>query len=211
MLPREKFLENGVGYLSDTDLVAIIIGSGIKGKNFNNIARCVIRRFQKILKNSEQINIAQLTDIDGVGEIVAMKLIAGIELGRRLYSLHSQEKEIIRSGKDSFEILKDIGFLKKERVDAIYLNSRFELLNREMLAVGSLNCTNLLPRDVILPALMCNAAFVVIAHNHPSGDCTPSIEDLELTKRISEALNLVGIQLLDHLVISSKQYTSIEI
>lgn len=211
MLPREKFLQSGIDSLSDFELVSILVGSGVKGRNFSRISKSVIVRFRKILKRKDSIKLEELTSIEGVGNAVAMRILAGIELGRRLYLLEKGTCTLIHNSEQAYTILKDIGNLKKERVDALYLNSRFELLKRDVIVLGSLNCASLLPRDVIYPALMCNASFVVLGHNHPSGDPTPSEEDIKLTKRLLEAFDLVGLKLLDHLVVSSSNWTCIKL
>ncbi len=211
MLPREKFLQRGIDALSDLDLVAILIGSGVKGRSFAKVSRSVLLKFRKLLKDSRQMEIADLTTVEGIGEVVAMRILCGIELGRRLYLLSSGVPTLIHNSQQAYEVLKDIGNLKKERVDAIYLNSRFEMIRRETVVLGSVNCANLLPRDVIYPAILYNASFVVLAHNHPSGDCKPSQEDILLTKRLLEAFDLVGLNLLDHIVIAQKGWQCIEI
>lgn len=210
MLPREKFNQKGIDALSDLDLVALIVGSGIKGRDFNKVARSIIFKIRKYALE-DGMRLEFLTDIDGVGNITAMKIMAGIELGRRLYGYTDQELVRVHNSQEAFSVLKDIGKLKQERVEALYLNSRFELLERETVALGTINCAGLLPRDVLTPALKLNAVFIVIAHNHPSGDCTASDEDRDMTKRLSEASNLLGIKFLDHLVISSNSWSCVEI
>lgn len=210
MLPREKFNQKGIDALCDSDLVAIIVGSGIKGKSFSKVARSVVLELRK-LAVEETLKLEMLTSIDGIGEITAMKILAGIELGRRLYGYTDKDLVRVSNSKEAFTVLKDMGKLKQERVDTLYLNSRFELLDRQTVALGSINCAGLAPRDAFSPALKLNAVFVVIAHNHPSGDCTPSKEDVDMTVRLSEAAKILGVQLLDHLVIASNSWTCVEI
>jgi len=135
--------------------------------------------------------------------------VAGIELGRRMYGLFDENILKITDSEGAYSLLKDMGSLQRERVDIVCLNSRFEYICRESIALGSLNCANLSPREVIYTAVINNSAFVILAHNHPSGDSTPSVEDVTLTKRIQESLNLVGIQLLDHIVIAKKSFNSV--
>lgn len=209
MLPREKFNQKGIDALCDSDLVALIIGSGIKGKNFTKVARSVVLELRK-LSVEDSLKLDMLTTIDGIGEITAMKILAGIELGRRLYGYTDKDLIRVSNSKEAFTVLRDMGKLKQERVDTLYLNSRFELLERQTVALGSINCAGLAPRDALSPALKLNAVFVVIAHNHPSGDCTPSKEDIAMTVRLSEAANILGVQLLDHLVIASNSWTCVE-
>jgi len=207
MLPREKFLLNGVDNLSDIELIEILVSSGIKGSNFKKISREVLKLVKESVSNESQISIQDLKRIHGVGEVLGMKIVSGIELGRRVYGYFDKEVVRVTNSNEAYELLKDMKDLKRERVDIVCLNSRFEYILRETVAIGGLNCANISPRDILYPAITNNCAFVVMAHNHPSGDSTPSDEDIIITKRILSAFNLVGLQLLDHLVISSKGWS----
>lgn len=211
MLPREKYIEKGIDNLSDQDLIAIIIGTGTKGKNFMSVSRSVVIRMRKLVKSGKDINIQDITEVDGVGVVTAMRILAGIELGKRLYGLETNERRVVRNSQEAYSALRDIGSRKQEHVVAIFLNSRFEVLERRVICIGSLDGVNILPRDIIIPALELNASSVVIAHNHPSGDPTPSEEDVLITKRIQEGLELVGLNLLDHIVVANDSWRRIEI
>ncbi len=209
MLPREKLLKSGISVLSDMELIEILVGSGIKGRSFKQISKSVMRVIKDSVKEGELLSIKKLTEKEGVGEVVAMRVIAGIELGKRVYGMFDKEIVRITDSQSAYEILKDMSTLKRERVDIVCLNSRFELISRESIALGSLNCANLSPREVLYTAVVNNSAFVILAHNHPSGDSTPSQEDVTLTKSINDGLELVGIQLLDHIVIGQGNWKSI--
>ena len=211
MLPREKLSKRGISVLSDIELLQILIGSGVKGRNFKQISKSVMLEIQQSMKEQSNIEMKRLMKIEGVGEVVAMRILCGIELGKRVYGIYDQEKIVITDSQSAYAIFKDMQNLKRERVDALCLNSRFEYISRESIAMGSLNCANLSPREVAYTALINNSAFVILAHNHPSGDSTPSKEDIELTKHINEGLNLIGIQLLDHIVIGLNSWKSIPI
>jgi DNA repair protein RadC len=147
--------------------------------------------------------------VEGVGIVTAMRILAGMELGRRVYGLCRSERSFVKDSEDAYGLLRDIGSKKQEYVVGLFLNSRFEVLDKRVVGMGSLDIVSVLPRDIITPALELNAALVVIAHNHPSGDPSPSEEDILFTKRLSEALDLVGIKLLDHIVIAGKMWKSI--
>jgi len=211
MLPREKFLKRGISVLSDIELVQILVGSGIKGRNFKQISTSIMNEIKSSVKEEKHLDVEQLVSIGGVGEVVAMRIVAGIELGRRIYGLFDKEILRVTDSNGAYEIFKDMKDLKRERVDLVCLNSRFEYLCRESIAMGSLNCANLSPREVLYTAISNNSAFVLLAHNHPSGDSTPSQEDISLTKSINDGLELVGIQLLDHIVIGKNDWKSISI
>ncbi len=211
MLPREKFLKGGINILSDIELVEILVGSGIKGRDYKLISRAVMNLVKKSIKQNTPLSIQHLLEIQGVGGVLAMRILAGIELGRRIYGLFDKEIVRITDSQQAYAILKDMSSLKRERVDMICLNSRFEYICRESIAMGSLNCAKLSPREVLYTAIINNSAFVILAHNHPSGDSTPSEEDITLTKNISSILEITGVQLLDHIVIGRDTWSSVEI
>jgi len=209
MLPREKYLERGIDSLSDMELIAIIIGSGIKGHDFMSVSRSVVYRIRKSIKKNGNVDVNDIVDILGIGLATAMKILSGIELGRRLYDLGSKEKTIVRNSQEAYYLLRDMQKKKQEYIVGIFLNSRFELLEQRTLAIGTVDGAGLLPRDVIIPALELNASSVILAHNHPSGDPLPSDEDFAVTERVGKALDLVGMKLLDHMVIGRESWKSI--
>ena len=209
MLPREKYLEKGIDNLSDMELIAILVGSGIKGHDFLSVSRSLVYRLRKVLNSKKVLELNDITDIEGIGVVTGMKILCGIELGRRLYGLVNRERVCVRNAQEAYYLLKGIGMKKQEYIIGIFLNSRFEVLDQRTLAIGTVDNAGILPRDVIIPALELNASSVILAHNHPSGDCTPSDDDFSVTERVKNALDLVGIQLLDHIVISSEDWKSI--
>ena len=211
MLPREKFFLKGIDSLSDSELIQILVGSGVKGSNFQKISRHILSFVRQSLKNGESINVKEMVKIRGVGSVTATRIVAGVELGRRVYGVFDSQRVRIMQSKDAYEIFKDMENLKKEKVDILCLNSRFEYISRETVAVGSINCANVLPREILYPAILNNSSFILIAHNHPSGDSMPSNEDVLFTKKILESLDLVGIQLLDHLVIGRNSWNTVDV
>ncbi|HPQ79126.1 MAG TPA: DNA repair protein RadC [Candidatus Dojkabacteria bacterium] len=211
MLPREKYIERGIDSLSDMELLAILVGKGIKGKNFLSISRSLLSRMRELLESKKEITLESIRDINGIGEVTGMRIICGIELGRRLYDTRESQRRFVRNSQEAYSLLRYIGRRKQEHVVALFLNSRFEVIAKRTVCIGTLDGVNVLPRDIIIPALEYNANSIVMAHNHPSGDCSPSSEDVEITRRISSALELVGLSLLDHIVISSSGWKRIEI
>lgn len=211
MLPREKFQQRGVDSLSDNDLIAILVGSGIKGKNFRSISLSVLKQIRNSVKNGKELSLEELSKTDGVGDITAMRILSGMELGRRVYGIYPSQKFLIYNSQDAYEHLKNIATFKQEHIVALYLNSRFELLEQKTVRIGGVDNAQLLPRDVITYALENNASYVVLAHNHPSGDCSPSQEDVLLTTRLEEAMQLMGIKLLEHIVIAKDGWKSIDV
>lgn len=211
MLPREKYKERGIDSLSDMELLAIIIGRGIKGKNFMSVSRSLLSKMRSVLESKKIITLDSIRDIEGIGEVTGMKILCGIELGRRLYDIGNAEKIFIKNSEDAYSVLKYIGKRKQEHVVALFLNSRFEVISKKTICIGTLDGVNVLPRDIIIPALEFNASSVVLAHNHPSGDSRPSMEDVEITRRINSALELVGLTLLDHIVVAKNEWRRVEI
>ncbi len=211
MFPREKYLERGIDSLSDMELLAIIVGRGIKGKNFLSVSRSLLSKMRKVLETKQEVTLESISDIDGIGVVTGMKILCGIELGRRLYDLGEGERSLVRNSQEAFALLKYISKKKQEHIVALFLNSRFEVISKRVICIGSLDGVSVLPRDIIIPALEVNASSVVIAHNHPSGDSTPSLEDIDITKRISDGLELVGLSLLDHIVIGKNEWKRVEI
>lgn len=211
MLPREKFLQRGIDSLADSELIAILVGSGCRQVSFSEISTKVLRKVKELLDRNRKIEVKDLTEIDGIGNVTAMKILSGIELGRRIYFWNKGEKEVIRNSKEAYEYLKRMRNFKQENIVGVFLNARFEVLRKKTIAIGTFDRANVLPRDVIIPALEVNASSVILAHNHPSGASEPSREDIIVTKRMKKSLELVGLELLEHLVISEEGWLSIEI
>mgnify|MGYP000983024600 CR=1 FL=1 len=211
MLPREKYLQKGLTNLSDMELIAILVGKGVKGRNFLDVSKSVLLQMKRVVQKKTEIDIKDIVGVEGIGLVTAMRILSGIELGRRLYEVDSGEKIFLKTSNDAYTLLRDISRRKQEHVVALFLNSRFELLARRTICIGSLDGVSVLPRDIIIPALEVNASSVVLAHNHPSGDPTPSSDDIVITKRISEGLSLVGLNLLDHIVIGEKGWERVDL
>lgn len=211
MLPREKFQRSGIDSLSDTDLISILVGSGIKGKDFKSISLSLLKKIRKSVRRGEEITVGNLSKTEGVGNVTAMRILAGMELGRRVYGIYSCEKTLVYNSKQAYELLKNMTNFKQEHIVALYLNSRFELIEQKTIRIGGIDNASLLPRDVISYALENNASYTIMAHNHPSGDCSPSQEDEMLTKRMRDAMELMGIIFLEHIVIAKNGWKSIEI
>jgi DNA repair protein RadC len=208
MLPREKFSKRNISALTDTELVAIILSTGIKGRDFMRLSTDVVRK----IKNVELVEdiYPTITQLKGVGQVKAMKIVAGIELGKRLFGKTDGKKVRIINSQQAYEYVKKISRFKQEHLVAVYLNARYEVLLKRTVSIGSLSSVSISPRDIIIPGLECNAAFVFIAHNHPSGDENPSKEDIELTSFLRSSLKIVDLELLDHLVIVSSGWRAVE-
>lgn len=211
MLPREKFSKRGIDSLSDLELISILVGSGCKNSSFSQISTKILRNIRKGIKEEKPLDIRILKKIEGVGDVTAMRILSGIELGRRVYFWDKGEKKVVRNSKEAYEFLSGMKFLKQENIVGIFLNARFEVLKKKTIAIGTLDRATVLPRDVIIPALEVNASSVILAHNHPSGSCEPSREDMIVTEGIKKSLELVGIEFLEHIVIAKDGWCGVEI
>ena len=203
--PRERLLELGPGVLGDADLIAVLFGSGNGGEGVLETASRVARSVN--LRRLRHVAVEELLAIKGMGPARAAQLLAAAEIGRRLWP-EGDPIPLIRGPENVFELTHDIRNSNREHFLGFYLNSRSQVLRREIISIGSLNASIVHPREVFVPAIAVSAASLVLAHNHPSGDPTPSEEDLAITRRIQEAGQLLGIELLDHVVVSRQSYAS---
>lgn len=207
--PREKLQKLGPSHLTVAELLAIIIEVG-------NIKEDVLSMSQRILKEYgeksiiNETNPQQLSEIANIPITKASRLIASFELGRRFYSLQSGRAVFIRNPKQAYSYLKEMGLLKKEQLRALYLNSRYQIIRDEVISVGSLTSNIIHPREIFQPAIEYGAVAIIIAHNHPSGSLRPSLADKEVTKQLRYAGQLLGIDLLDHLIITTNSYKTIK-
>lgn len=208
MLPREKFFQKGIDNLSDSDLVGALIGSGIVGIGFQEVSRNVVSKLRRLVKRGE-IAYNDLTDVKGIGSAKAVQIICGIELGRRLYS--DSDQKVIFSVEDVVYEAREISSRKKEYLMALFLNAKYELISKEIVGLGTVNSVSILPRDILIPALECNSVGIILVHNHPSGNLEPSRDDILVTKNIKKACELVGFELLDHIIVAGNNWRPIDL
>ncbi len=197
--PREKFLQKGPDALSKSDLLAIILGSGIKGKNVQKLAQQIVKKFSE---NFLDVTIEDLQTIDGIGPAKALQIASAIALVKRYYEENNSKEIIIKNSKDILNLTYDLREKKKEYLACLYLNARNVLIKKETISVGLLDKSLLHPREIFHPAVELNSASIILVHNHPSGDSTPSEKDKEVVKKIAQAGELMGIPVIDFLILS---------
>ena len=203
--PRERLLGTGPGVLTDADLVAVLLGTGQPGEGILELAARVTNAIP--LRQLHRVPVEELVQVRGMGLARAAQLLAAAELGRRLWP-DGDAASLVRGPETVFDLTRDIRGLNREHFVGFYLNSRNQVLRREIISIGSLNASIVHPREVYQPAIAVSAASLILAHNHPSGDPTPSEEDLAITRRLVEAGRILGIDVLDHVVVAKDAYAS---
>ena len=203
--PRERLLESGPGALTDRDLVAVILGTGSDGEGVLELAERVTRSVN--LRLLPRVPAEELLAIRGLGPARTAQLLAAAEMGRRLWP-DGEAASLVRGPETVFELTRDIRGSNREHFVGFYLNTRNQVLRREVISIGSLNASIVHPREVFTPAVAVSAASLILAHNHPSGDPTPSEEDLAITRRLMEAGRLLGIDVLYHVIVARESYAS---
>ncbi len=203
--PRERFLKKGADALSKSDLLAILLGSGIKGKNVQKLSQQIIRKFGKSFLN---ITVDDLQKVSGIGQAKALQVASAISLVKRYYADEKTNEIIIKNYRDVLSLTYDLKEKKKEYLVCLYLNARNVLLTKEIVSVGLLDKTLLHPREIFHPATELNAASVVLVHNHPSGDSSPSKKDIQVIEKIAQAGKIMGIPVIDFVIVSEDGHCS---
>ncbi len=202
--PREKLKEKGAEALSDTELIAIILGSGNKDQDVMTLASKVAKL---IAENKGQISLEDISRIDGIGLAKASQILAGFELARR----HLVKDTIkIMEAKDILPLISDIAGKQQEYFICITLNGANERIEKRIVTVGLLDKSHVHPREVFADVITDRAASVIFAHNHPSGELKPSNSDLKIHEQLTEAAKILGIRVLDHIIVSKKGYYSFQ-
>lgn len=202
--PREKLEWYGPEKLSNSELLAILLGSGQKGINVVELSKRILSKFSG--GGLSKADVKKLKNTFGLGSAKACEIVACFELGRRL--LQNKLASLILSPKDVWDELKDIRDNKKEHFVVFFLDARNQEVKREIISIGSLNANLVHPREVFEPAVRCLAAQIIVAHNHPSGDPSPSQGDSEITKQLVAAGKLLGIELKDHVIVCKANFFS---
>jgi len=207
--PREKLIKHGPKILTDSELLAIILRTGNKKESVLGLSNKLFNKYN--LKSLSRIKISSLKKQLGIGDAKACQIIACFELGKRLASFKEDKRPIIKNVKDIAKLfVPEMGSLEKEHFKGVYLDSRKRIIKQENIFIGSLNESIVHPREIFKIALDENAAAIIILHNHPSGDPTPSSYDIEMTKELVKAGELLGIPILDHVIIAGKKYVSLK-
>ena len=197
--PRERFLQKGADALSKSELLAILLGSGIKGKNVKQLSEQIIRKFgSKFLT----LSVDDLLEIAGIGEAKALQIVSALELTKRFYAELNPKDNLVLSAQDAISLTSDIKDKKKEHLICLYLNARNALLQKEVVSIGTLDKSIVHPREIFGPAVELRAAGIILVHNHPSGDVTPSKQDIDVVQTLLEAGKIMGVNVIDFIIVS---------
>lgn len=202
--PREKLIKYGPDKLSDQELLAILLRSGTKDENVLDLAGNILKKFSK--DKLPYLNYNDLRVYPGLGPAKACEIIACFELGKRF--LKDKQTRLYMKPSQVWEVLKDIRESKKEHFVIFYLDTKNQEITQEIISIGTLNASLVHPREVFEPAVRNLASQIIVAHNHPSGDNTPSQEDLNITQKLVESGKILGIEVIDHVIVSKNNFFS---
>ena len=210
--PYEKCLESGAASLTDAELLAVIIRTGSREETSLELARQILslegqeNRLLGLLHHS----LEDYCRIKGVGKVKGAQLMCIGELSRRIWNCKARETPVSFTHPEQIAdyYMEDMRHLEQEEIRVMFLNTKQAMVRDQIMARGTVNASVMTPREVLIEGLRCRAVSMVLVHNHPSGDPTPSRADILLTKRLKEAGDLVGITLIDHIVIGDRRYLS---
>jgi DNA repair protein RadC len=208
--PRERLVQVGPTAVSTAELLAILLRTGVPGENVVRLAERLLIQF-KDLPGLARASIPELMTVHGIGEAKAVEIKAALEIGRRLLASAPQEKPRVTSPADAANLLmSEMMFLEKEHLKLVLLDTRNNVLGTPTIYVGSLNTSVIRVAELFRAAIKENAAAFIVAHNHPSGDPSPSPEDIRVTRQLAQAGKLLDIEVLDHVIIGQQRYVSLK-
>ena len=206
--PRERLKTKGIDSLSDAELLAIILQHGSFGENVIDLSHRLISTFS--LNRLNSLSLSELMRIKGIGLAKAAKIVAAFELSKRVNSGRICEKVISNASNIADHYIEKLKDKKKEYFIAVFLDSKNKIIKDEIISIGTLNSSLVHPREVFKEAIKNSANSIILVHNHPSGDCEASDEDLVITKKMKEAGEVVGIKILDHLIMGKEDHHSLK-
>ena len=204
--PREKAKQLGIERLSNVELLAVLIRTGIKGQNVLETAQQILYKIEDI-KDLSNITLNELTSVKGIGDDKAITVLAAIEFGKRIQDYH-KDKLSFNKAEDVFNYFKiKMSGLTQENLYAIYLNNKLSLIDIKLITTGTINSTLFDVTTILKWALKLSAPAIILVHNHPSGDPTPSVPDYKMTDLIIKQCNLLNINVIDHIIIGDDFYS----
>lgn len=208
--PRERLLHLGATHLSNKELLAILIGSGTKEASVIDLSQRVLMHFEGI-KLLSDATIEELTAIKGIGPAKGVVILAAIEIGKRMSQYRPLKPYTIKSPEDGANyVMEEMRQLSQEHFVVLFLDTKNQVIHQETIFIGTLNSSVVHPREIFREAVRRSSASIICIHNHPSGDPTPSHEDIQVTRRLVEASKIMGIDLLDHIIIGNLKFISLK-
>lgn len=208
--PRERLMHYGADHLTNKELLAIIINTGSKDESSISLANNIIKDF-KTIKELRDITYQELIRVKGIGNAKAITILAAVELAIRMHTHSLEEDYYIKSPDDVSDFLMEkMRYQQQEHFVVLFLSTKNMVIHQQTMFIGSLNSSIVHPREIFKEAVKRSAAAVICVHNHPSGDPTPSSQDIEVTKRLVECGEILGIDMLDHIIIGSGKYISLK-
>ena len=208
--PRERLRELGAGALSNSELIAILLRTGTQGESVLNLATRLLAELGGLAALG-RVSGAELTDFNGISEAKASQILAALELGRRLVSVSPDERTVINSPRDVANLLSaEMGSLDQERLRVLLLSTKNDVLGIHEIYKGNVNSSFVRVSEVLRPAVRQNSPAIIVVHNHPSGDPTPSPEDVLVTRDIIAGGKTLNIEVLDHIVIGGQSFVSLK-
>ena len=208
--PREKLFGQGCKHLSNTELIALLIGSGTREASAITLAGRVLAMTESGLSALKSASPEELLSIKGIGDASASRILAAAELGSRIAAETTYGRQRIMGAEDVYRMFAPILIgEKQEIVTALLLNAKYEVIGKEVVSKGGIVSAFVEPRDVYRPAVKRGATGIIVVHNHPSGDPTPSKDDLTATEKIEKAGEMIGVKLIDHIIVGSGRHVSL--
>lgn len=208
--PREKLLKHGLGALSTSELLAVVLNTGTKKEGILEMSERIIKDYGEggIMSFRNPVDLSKNFNIP---LNKAVSIVACAELGRRFFQKNNSSFPIIRTAKEVYEYVEDMRNLSKEHIRGIYLNAHYRVIHDEIISIGTVDANIIHPREVFKPALEHSAVALILVHNHPSGVTTPSQADISITRQIVEAGKLLGVDLIDHVIVTKDSFASVPV
>ena len=208
--PRERMLRFGEKYLTNAELLGIILNTGTKNESAVQLAQKLLV-YHGGLQALKDKSLQELMEVKGIGQAKGLQIIAAIELAKRFSQIQSMDRYIIRSPEDGANYIWDeLRDEQQERFVCLYLSVKNHVIHKQTIFIGSLNSSIVHPREIFKEAIRRSAASVICFHNHPSGDPTPSTEEIAITRRLNQCGKIIGIDVLDHIILGRKRYVSLK-
>lgn len=210
LLPRERLFQFGPEMLSNKEILAILLRTGLKGENVLDLAERLLMEAGG-LAGLARMDVHDLTQLHGLGMAKASELKAALELGRRSVSADPTTRPVINSPQDiAHLVMEEMRYLDREHFRIVSLSTKNHVLGISSISIGSLNSSLVHPRECFKEAIRRNSNAIILLHNHPSGDPTPSREDIDVTRRLADGGQILGIEVLDHVIIGDNRYISLK-